>query len=358
MYAAGAGFTVEARGGGCDGARLGRTLRQAGDLRLLALPVGAEPSERYCMATGGLPLATFNRSTAAAFFEALRVAGAADARPPLEGPGQVTDLAASGAGGRAGRRGRRHRGAGPGQQPLSPAPTAGPWCGSRDSPLAPSVRLLREVGAGRLAGPACARASLGERRHRWGRDPRPFLDLLALVGGGDGPAGGRWRGHGASPDAARGGGESGAASGGPGRLNTSVIPISTVSAVAALTPRRSSSRTPTSSQPCAPYRLRMPSRPSTAVPSASVSRQPTPSRHVAWAVWYSQRPGPPAPLRARRLWHLGDSAPRPRAPPRRRAWAGGGRRGGQRANSRTTRSPSRRHTKRSPRRTASSPKSP
>ena len=84
-----------------------------------------------------------------------------------------------------------------------PGPHRGAVVRLEDWPLAPSVRLLREAGDGRLAGPACARASLGERRHRWGRDPRPFLDLLALAGGGDGPAGGRSRGHGASPDAAR-----------------------------------------------------------------------------------------------------------------------------------------------------------
>ena len=63
----------------------GRTLRQAGDLRLLALPVGAG-RERSCVAAGGLPLATFAAAApAAAFFEALRVAGAADARPPRRG---------------------------------------------------------------------------------------------------------------------------------------------------------------------------------------------------------------------------------------------------------------------------------
>jgi hypothetical protein len=51
------------------------------------------------------------------------------------------------------------------------------------SPFAPPVRLLREVGAGRLDGPACARGSLWELRPRWGLDPRPFLDLLALTTG-------------------------------------------------------------------------------------------------------------------------------------------------------------------------------
>jgi hypothetical protein len=71
---------------------------------------------------------------------------------------------------------------------LAGAAALGPHRGAvvrvEDSPLAPSVRLLREVGAGRLAGPAFARAYLGELRHWWGRDPRPFLDLLALAGGG------------------------------------------------------------------------------------------------------------------------------------------------------------------------------
>jgi hypothetical protein len=51
------------------------------------------------------------------------------------------------------------------------------------SPFAPSLRLLRDLGAGRLDGPAFARAYLGELRHRWGLDPQPFLDLLALAAG-------------------------------------------------------------------------------------------------------------------------------------------------------------------------------
>jgi hypothetical protein len=73
----------------------GRTLRQAGDLRLLALPVGAG-RERYCVATGGLPLATFAAAApAVAFFEALRAVGAEAARSPQAGPARVADLAAS-----------------------------------------------------------------------------------------------------------------------------------------------------------------------------------------------------------------------------------------------------------------------
>jgi hypothetical protein len=55
----------------------GRTLRQAGDPRLLALPVGAGP-ERYCVADGPTPVATFSTlERALAFFETVRAAGAA-----------------------------------------------------------------------------------------------------------------------------------------------------------------------------------------------------------------------------------------------------------------------------------------
>jgi hypothetical protein len=83
----------------------GRTLRQVGDLRLLARPVGAG-RERYCVAAGETPLATFAAAgPAAAFFEALCAVGAEAAGPLQEGPGQVTDLAAS-------RRRRARRAAG------------------------------------------------------------------------------------------------------------------------------------------------------------------------------------------------------------------------------------------------------
>jgi hypothetical protein len=87
----------------------GRTLRRAGDLVLLALPVGPG-RERFCVAAGGAPLATFAAaSPAVAFFEALRAAGTvADARPPQAGSGGVTDLAAY----RAARAPRPRRAAG------------------------------------------------------------------------------------------------------------------------------------------------------------------------------------------------------------------------------------------------------
>jgi hypothetical protein len=72
----------------------GRTLRRAGDLRLLALPVGPG-RERFCVAAGGAPLATFAAAApAVAFFEALRAVGVEAARPPQGGTGRVTDLAA------------------------------------------------------------------------------------------------------------------------------------------------------------------------------------------------------------------------------------------------------------------------
>jgi hypothetical protein len=55
----------------------GRTLRQAGDLRLLALPVGSG-AERYCVLDGPTPLATFDAlEPAAACFDAARAARAA-----------------------------------------------------------------------------------------------------------------------------------------------------------------------------------------------------------------------------------------------------------------------------------------
>ena len=64
----------------------GRTLRRAGGLVLLALPVGPG-RERYCVADGGTPLVTFAAAAPAlAFFEALCAAGTeADAWPPRPG---------------------------------------------------------------------------------------------------------------------------------------------------------------------------------------------------------------------------------------------------------------------------------
>ncbi len=94
----------------------GRTLRQAGDLRLLALPVEVR-GERYCVVDGGTPLATFAAAApAVAFFRALRAAGTEAARPPPAGPGRVTDLAAY-------RRRRAGRAAG---RPGVPAEPGGP----------------------------------------------------------------------------------------------------------------------------------------------------------------------------------------------------------------------------------------
>lgn len=74
----------------------GRTLRRSGDLVLLALPVGAG-LERYCVATGETPLATFaGAGPAVAFFEALCAAdgGAPGESTPRDAGGKVTDLAA------------------------------------------------------------------------------------------------------------------------------------------------------------------------------------------------------------------------------------------------------------------------
>ena len=74
----------------------GRTLRRAGDLRLLALPVGAG-RERYCVAAGLEPLATFPAlERALAFFQAIREAtqSAGDGAGPRGGAGGVTDLTA------------------------------------------------------------------------------------------------------------------------------------------------------------------------------------------------------------------------------------------------------------------------
>jgi hypothetical protein len=72
----------------------GRTLQQAGDLRLLALPVGAG-RERYCVADGLEPLATFPTvERALAFFQAIREATQAAEAWPRGGAGGVTDLTA------------------------------------------------------------------------------------------------------------------------------------------------------------------------------------------------------------------------------------------------------------------------
>ena len=79
----------------------GRTLRWAGDLRLLALPVGGGPG-RFCVADGLEPLATFpTLERALAFFEAVRAATEEAPHRPRPAAGGVTDLAAY--------RRRRHR---------------------------------------------------------------------------------------------------------------------------------------------------------------------------------------------------------------------------------------------------------
>jgi hypothetical protein len=72
----------------------GRTLRRAGDLRLLALPVGAG-RECYCVADGLEPLATFpTLERALAFFQASREATREAGAGPRGGAGGVTDLTA------------------------------------------------------------------------------------------------------------------------------------------------------------------------------------------------------------------------------------------------------------------------
>jgi CheY-like chemotaxis protein len=83
----------------------GRTLRQAGDLRLLALPVG-DGRERYCVAAGPTPLATFlSVARALACFEDLRAAGAAaEGEPEMGAVAELHGASASG---------NRPRGTGP-----------------------------------------------------------------------------------------------------------------------------------------------------------------------------------------------------------------------------------------------------
>jgi hypothetical protein len=72
----------------------GRTLRQAGDLRLLALPVGSG-RERYCVAEGPTPVATFpTRGQAQVFFETVRAAREEGERQRGAASGGVTDLTA------------------------------------------------------------------------------------------------------------------------------------------------------------------------------------------------------------------------------------------------------------------------
>ena len=69
----------EGAGEGAMGPAYGRPLRQAGDLRLLALPAGGGVA-RYCVAAGGLPVAASPAfAPALACFEAVRDADAADA---------------------------------------------------------------------------------------------------------------------------------------------------------------------------------------------------------------------------------------------------------------------------------------
>jgi hypothetical protein len=92
----------------------GRTLRQSGDLRLLALPVGSG-GERYCVLDGPTLLATFSTLEGAeACFQDACAAGAGGPRPaggtdPGGGAGAVTDLTAY-----RRRRARRPAGAGGG----------------------------------------------------------------------------------------------------------------------------------------------------------------------------------------------------------------------------------------------------
>jgi hypothetical protein len=80
----------------------GRTLRQWGDLRLVAVPA-AGGGERYYVAQGGrAPLGTFAAQAAAvAFFEALRAAEVAQAEGAAPGgPSGDLDAAPPGAGAR------------------------------------------------------------------------------------------------------------------------------------------------------------------------------------------------------------------------------------------------------------------
>ena len=73
----------------------GRTLRQVGDLRLLARP-GGGGREHYCVAEGPTPLATFpTRERAQVFFETVRAAREAGERRNREAAGGVTDPTAS-----------------------------------------------------------------------------------------------------------------------------------------------------------------------------------------------------------------------------------------------------------------------
>jgi hypothetical protein len=73
----------------------GRTLRQSGDLRLLALPVG-KGAERYCVLDGPTPLATFTTlARAEACFAAACATGAAGeslSRPAAGAHAAVTRL--------------------------------------------------------------------------------------------------------------------------------------------------------------------------------------------------------------------------------------------------------------------------
>ena len=70
----------------------GRTLRQAGDLRLLALPVG-DGAERYCVLDGPTLLATFDtRERAEACFAAVCAAGGCGWYPLQESDARLTDL--------------------------------------------------------------------------------------------------------------------------------------------------------------------------------------------------------------------------------------------------------------------------
>ena len=72
----------------------GRTLRQAGDLRLLALPV-AGGRDRYCVAAGLEPVATYpTLEQALAAFEASREAPAGAAPRELTAGRGVIDLTA------------------------------------------------------------------------------------------------------------------------------------------------------------------------------------------------------------------------------------------------------------------------
>jgi hypothetical protein len=72
----------------------GRTLRRAGDLRLLALP-GEDGRERYCVADGLEPIGAFpTLAQAAAAFEAVCEATAAAARRRELAARGIADLTA------------------------------------------------------------------------------------------------------------------------------------------------------------------------------------------------------------------------------------------------------------------------